>query len=235
MDIVLVHGAWHGAWCWERLVPELERYGATVYAPDLPIDQPFDACVDVITATLDDCDGPALLVGHSMGGALISQAAEYRHELIERLIFIAAFAPSDGESVNSLGHRNLASALRGNVAPDEQGLLVVDKGVAPAAFYADCDDETAEAAIQRLRPQHESGFSQKVVLTAGKSGACSRQYIECIEDQAVHVSAQRQMAVACGCTHINSMRTSHSPFLSAPVELAGLILTSGPPPHGEQR
>lgn len=229
MDVVLVHGAWHGAWCWHRLIPELERYGATVYAPDLPIAEPFERSVAEVQAVIERCEQPAVLVGHSMGGALISQAAEAVPDRISRLVYLAAFAPADGQSVNSFGRENIASALRGHVSENEDGLLEVDRKIVPAAFYGDCEEADASDAISRLRPQHPSGFSTRLNLTPENYGRCERQYIECIEDQAVHVALQRQMAIAAGCFHINSMRTSHSPFLSAPAELAGFILTSGPP------
>ncbi len=231
MEVVLVHGAWHGAWCWQHLIPELERYGATVTAVDMPIDLPFDECTGAVLAVLEACEVPAILVGHSMGGAIISQAAEVMPEKVERLVYLAAFAPQDGQSVNSLGRGNLASALRGAVSADDDGYLVVDPDVARVAFYHDCEESEIEASLARLRPQHATGFSTKLTLTDERYGRCEKQYIECIEDQAVHISLQRKMAVDAGCFHINTMRTSHSPFLSAPAELAGLILTSGPPPQ----
>lgn len=230
--ILLVHGAWHDGWCWHRLVPELERYGHQVRAPDLPIEGSFGDCVEAVVAELDQCDSPALVVGHSLGGAFITQAAESRPDAVARLVYLAAFLPGDGQSVNALGRENIASALRGHVAPDDEGRMMIDRDVARAAFYADCDDDVVSAAIERLRPMNPSSFGAKLALSESAFGRCALQYIECIEDQAVHVSLQRKMAVEAGCTHINSMRTSHSPFLSAPAELAGLIALSGPPPHG---
>lgn len=228
-EIVLVHGAWHGAWCWEKLVPHLEERGLTVTAPDLLIDQPFETSVDVVVDVLRERD-KVLLLGHSMGGAVISAAAERVPDAIERLIFLAAFAPQDGETINSLVEANLASALRENMALNEDGRLVVREEVIAAAFYGDCDDDTVAAAMSQLRPQHPSAFSTALRLSAENYGRVEQQYIECIEDQAIHISLQRRMARAAGCTLINSIRTSHSPFLSAPAELAGLILQSGPPP-----
>lgn len=229
MHFILVHGAWHGAWCWRKTIDALEAMGHRAEAPDLDIGEPvevvFEQLADVVAAR-----DQVTLVGHSLGGMLASVIAERLPEHLERLAFLAAFAPRNGESVASLGRNNLASALRGNVEENEEGRLTVNDRIVRAAFYADCDDATADDAISRLRPQHPSAFSHEVQLSTENYGRVPTQYIECVEDQAVHVSLQRQMARAIDCTLINSLRTSHSPFLSTPEELAGLLALSGPPP-----
>lgn len=224
---VLVHGAWHGGWCWEKVIPLLEERDHTVVAPDLPLDQGMDEYVAAVVETLLAEDDAAILAGHSMAGAVISQAAEQVPEKIERLVFVTAFAPRDGESINTLARSNIASALRDNVIPGPGGSVVVKPEVIRDCFYHDCTDEDVELAMSRLRPQNPMPFGAALALTPGRYGSVSKQYIECIEDQAIHIHLQRVMAQRAGCTLVNTLQTSHSPFLSAPAQLAAHLATVG--------
>jgi pimeloyl-ACP methyl ester carboxylesterase len=97
---VFIHGAWHGAWCWEKVTPLLEKAGHTVYAIDLPghgSDQTpisqvsLKSYTDKVCSILDDAEESVYLVGHSMGGIVVSQSAEYRSEKVKALIYVSAF------------------------------------------------------------------------------------------------------------------------------------------------
>src|SRR3954454_25062964 len=95
----LVHGAWHGGWCWERLAPELEARGAQVVAPDLPCED-VDAGVSVYADVVDKALGEAddvVLVGHSLGGLTIPLVAARRP--VRRLVYLCAFVPTPGEPI----------------------------------------------------------------------------------------------------------------------------------------
>jgi pimeloyl-ACP methyl ester carboxylesterase len=97
----LVHGAWHGAWCWERLTPLLQRAGHAVVAMDLPIDDnsvSFDAYADVVCAALDGCNDDIVLVGHSYGGHTIPLVAARRP--VRHLVYLCAYIPDIGRSFN---------------------------------------------------------------------------------------------------------------------------------------
>lgn len=225
---VLVHGAWHGSWCWDKVTPLLEERGHTVAAPDLPLDMDLDADVATVADALNAEEGAAILVGHSMAGAVVSQAAEQLFEKIERLVFLTAFAPQNGESINTLARCNIASALRDNVIPAaDGGGVVVKPEVIRQCFYHDCSDDDVERAMAMLQSQNPAPFGTALALTPGRYGNVSKQYIECIEDQAIHIHLQREMARRAGCTLINSLQTSHSPFFSAPAQLAAHLATVG--------
>ena len=225
---VLVHGAWHGSWCWNKVVPFLEERGHSVVAPELPLSEGLEAYVETVIAALNSSSEPAILVGHSMAGAVISQAGEQLPERIERLVYVSAFAPQDGESINTLARRNIASGLRDNVIPAEDGNgVVVKPGIIRDCFYHDCTDEDVSFATDRLRPQNPGAFAQKLALTQARYGALAKQFIECVEDQAIHIHLQRVMARQAGCALVNSLQTSHSPFLSAPAQLAAHLATVG--------
>lgn len=225
---VLIHGAWHGGWCWHKVMPFLVERGHRVRAPDLPVADGLDAYVDTTLAALEAESEPAILVGHSMAGAVISQVAERVPEKIERLVFVTAFAPQNDETINTLARTNLASALRDNVVPAASGDgVVVKPEVVRDCFYHDCDEDDVAFATERLRPQNPAAFTAKLTLTPERYGKVSKQFIECAEDQAIHIYLQRQMAKRAGCLLVNSLQTSHSPFFSAPMQLAAYLATVG--------
>lgn len=98
---VLVHGAWHGAWCWELVIPELVRHGHRVVAPDLPAEDPaatLDTYADVVCAALEGCRGDdVVVVGHSLGGATIPLVADRMP--VRRLVYLCALIPCPGRSL----------------------------------------------------------------------------------------------------------------------------------------
>ncbi len=105
---VLIHGAAHGGWCWYKVVPLLEKHGHTVLAPDLPghgkdktpvADVTLQLYVDSVCKLLDAQREPVILVGHSMGGGIITQVAEERPERIKWLVYLAAALPRNGQSM----------------------------------------------------------------------------------------------------------------------------------------
>jgi len=225
---VLVHGAWHGGWCWHKVIPYLEGAGHSVIAPDLPLSESLDTYVETARAAIEQHDDPVILVGHSMAGAVVSAVAEQVPDRIKRLVFLTAFAPQDGESINDLARTNLATALRDNLVPSADGNSVsVEASVIPQAFYHDCDEKDVAFATERLRPQNPAAFVTPLTLTEENYGGVDKQYIECIEDQVIHIHLQRTMARRAGCTLINSLQTSHSPFFSAPAALAAHLATVG--------
>lgn len=226
-NFVLVHGAWHGGWCWHKVKAHLDDNGHNVAAPDLPLDRGLNDYVEAVVAALEPFDDPVILVGHSMAGAVISQVAERVPDRIERLVFLAAFALRDGECINDLAGQSLASALRDNMEMSDDGMVTVKERVIAGAFYHDCGEEDIGDAKQKLRPQNPAAFATPVELTDANYGRVPTQYIECIEDQAIPIALQRRMARNIGCTLINSLPTGHSPFLSQPASLAARLATVG--------
>lgn len=149
---VLVHGAWAGGWCWEKGVPLLEQAGHQVQVFDLPAhDQDTTPLREISLAAytkrvceiLDAQAEPVMLVGHSMGGIVITQAAEERPEKIQMLVYLSAFLPQNGESLFQLASRDTDSLVFPNlIINEEQGYLTF-KEDAPLKeiLGADCSDE----------------------------------------------------------------------------------------------
>jgi pimeloyl-ACP methyl ester carboxylesterase len=228
--LVLVHGAWHGAWCWETVRQELAGLGVPSIAVDLPghgahggplSDLAGDAA-EVVTA-IQAVDGPVVLVGHSYGGVVISTIVATADLPIVGLVFVAAYRLAPGESVAGRAHSWAEpSALSDSIGFDGDA-LVLDPATCTDALYGDCDPDVAAAAIARLGPQSAVALTDAVPqpLPELADRRMPQHYVVCTRDRAVPPALQRDMAI--GCDRITELDTDHSPFLSRPVELAVLL------------
>jgi pimeloyl-ACP methyl ester carboxylesterase len=233
-QFLLIHGAWHGAWCWRNTVRELEKRGRKALAIDLPgqgDDQTplaavtLDVMADRIVAALRELSTPVVLVGHSLGGMVISAAAEKAPEQIDRLLYLCAFLPRNGESVLSLEQRNPKVAVLKNliVADDHvSGTIMPDR--VRDLFYHDCRDLDVTHAAARLRPQALGPLSTAVHLTAERFGRIPRGYIECTDDRALSIELQRDMISKSQPVEVCTLSAGHSPFLSIPDGLAAALI-----------
>lgn len=232
--VVLVHGAWHGGWCWASLQAELDRRGVPSLAVDLPGHGASPAELTglhgdahSVTATLDHLAahdaGPVVLVGHSYGGAVITQAAAGRTD-VGHLVYVAAFALDPGESVlGALGkfeRRNVELSAAMVPTPDGTATLL-DPATAAGALYGECTPEAVAAALRRLSPQPMSTMVEDV--DGAPRADIESTYVVCTRDRAVHPDHQNVMAQRC--THRLELDTDHSPFLSAISDTADIIET----------
>lgn len=218
MSIVLVHGAWHGAWCWERVVEILAGEGVPAVAVQLPGDDglPGDLHADAgaVRRALDGLGSPAVLCGHSYGGAVITEAGT--HPAVAHLVYVAAFTPDHEHAVRDL----LGPERRAPLARlGDDGLVHLDP-VGVASLYHDCDPATVEWAATRTRPQRPEGFSTPVPLPAWKT--IPSTYVVCTADPAVSPRLQRQMADQIGAAVVE-WPCGHSPFAGRPELVAGLL------------
>ena len=229
---LLIHGAWHGGWCWEELTPELEARGHAAHATDLPghgddpadpADVTMDDYVARVTARLRDLPEPAILLGHSMGGMPISAAAEAEPERIRALVYLCAFLPRDGESLASIEHRNPRPTVPPHIVADEAGGTL---SIAPehhrALFYGDVDEAVVERAQARLRLQPTTPFVARLSLGEAFAGL-PKHYVECTRDGAISIELQRDMIAAAPGVTVHTMDSDHSPFLSHPAALAAIL------------
>jgi pimeloyl-ACP methyl ester carboxylesterase len=228
---ILIHGAFHGGWCWDRVKPLLTDLGHDVYAPDMPSNgedptPPEDVTladyVEKVGEVLTQVDEQAVLVGHSLGGATITQAGEIFANKIIGLVYLAAAIPSNGQCRADLTMSNENSLLNKyrRVTADEKSVYIVDEGIVPT-FYEDCDDATIMWAKTKLVRQSMAIFTTPVSTSQQKWGKLPRGYIVCQQDRAILPDSQEYMCQMHRCNPVITMDTSHSPFLSAPSELAG--------------
>jgi pimeloyl-ACP methyl ester carboxylesterase len=223
----LVHGAWHGSWCWEHLTPELQAMGHRVIAMDLPIDDSsasFDDYADVVCAAVAGAAGEDLiLVGHSLAGQTVSLVAARRP--LRRLVYLCAMPPIPGTHFiqqivdePDMLHPDYTQAL----ARDSEGRFAwIDKQMAHFHLYGDCDEPTTSAAFARLRPQATRPYRQPCSLTA--MPAVESTYVVCDEDRIVMPEWSRRIAHEWLNAELIEMPGSHSPFLSRPEDLAEVL------------
>ncbi len=232
---VLVHGAWHGAWCWHRVVPLLEAAGHRVIAPDLPSmgeDQTpatsvtLDSWARFVADIAVQQPDPVVLVGHSRGGIVISRAAELAPERIERLVYLAAYLLPAGMSLADAARADANSLVPANMIPAASGVTCTLRArVVRDAFYGACSDEDCEYARTRLSPEPLKPLVTPLAVTPEKFGRVPRIYIECTDDRTISLAEQRRMHAALPCERVFTLATDHSPFLSAPQELAGILIS----------
>lgn len=226
---VLVHGAWHGAWCWRDVAPELERRGHTVEALDLPGhgDAPgdpgavtLDEYVAAVCAAVERAPRPTVLVGHSFGGVSITAAAEELPERIDLLVYLCAFLPTDGQSVVDLAATDFEDSLAAanQVVDAEAGVAWIEPAARRETLYGACAEADAEWAAARLVPEGLAPQAQPVRVTPERGGRVRRMYVETLRDRAIPPRKQRAM-VAAAPARVRSIDGDHSPFLSAPDQV----------------
>lgn len=227
---LLIHGGGHGGWCWDKVVPLLKARGHRVLAPDLP--GMGDDKTPLADATLANwarfvCDlagaqgEPVVLVGHSLGGRVIGEAAELDPHRVLGLIYLSAILQPAGLSTMDALTDPDPILLR-NVRPTDAGDgIIFDPESAKAAFYHCATPQDAERAAQRLCPQPlEATFAPQTVTAEGW-GSLPRAYIECADDRTCSLAVQRKMQAVLPCDPVITLGGDHSPFLSQPEAVAG--------------
>ena len=229
---VLVHGAMGGAWIWERLTPELQAAGHTVQAIDLPgagadatpvADVSLDAYAERICAALAEEPEPAVLVGSSMGGVAITQAAARCPERISLLVYVAAFLPSAGQSLLDLTQlpEGADDQVQANlVVTGEPPVATLPAEAARTVVFGDCSGDLAAWGVDRLGAQALAPFTAPVDSV---DQAVPRAYVLCTRDRAIPPPLQRRMIAENPCVDVVELDTDHSPMLSATSELAAAL------------
>ena len=231
---VLVHGAYHGAWCWYKLETVLESRGHDVVTFDLPghgVDTTpvgqitFDDYVQAVCSAIDESDEPIVLVGHSMSGMVITQAAERCPESIGTLVYLTAYLPADGESM--LDQRVEGSFVSQQfVAHEELGVGAIKPDALEELFYADCSPTDVTLARSLVRAEPLDPLRAAIDITPERFGSIPRVYIRCEEDRAITAEQQRRMIDERGCDRELMIDASHSPFLSMPTATADVLETA---------
>ena len=223
----LVHGAWHGAWCWEKLSPELRSRGHRVITMDLPCDDPcatFDDYADVVCGALaDEAGDDLILVGHSVAGQTIPLVTAHRP--LRRLVYLCAVPAVPGQSLTQelldpdILNPNWAKAVS---APDSANRLTwVDKDLARSIIFGDCDEAMVTWAFERLRPQAVAHNDFPCSLS--ERPQVDSTYVVCTEDRFVNPEWSRRIARDWLGAELVEMPGSHSPFLSRPADLAAVF------------
>jgi pimeloyl-ACP methyl ester carboxylesterase len=230
-SFLLIHGAWHGGWCFDRLTPLLEARGHVVAAPTLPGIGGTD--LELAGTTLNGWAAfvaeqaralpePVILVGHSRAGIAISAAAEHDPGAFVSLVYLTAFLVPSGQSMfdvresfprDPVFEGGLSEAARG-------AALAISREAAIAAFYGDCAPADQDWASARLVPEPIAPMVVPLSLSDARYGSVPRHYIECTRDRAIPIAQQRDMQAPLSCASVTTLESDHSPFLGMPERLA---------------
>lgn len=231
---VLVHGAFAGAWSWDRVAPDLEALGHTVERLDLPgsgddptpvADVTLDAYARRICEVLAEGE-PAALVGHSMGGVAVTQAAARCPQNVARLIYVCAFLPQDGQSLLALTQlpEGADDQVQANlVVEGDPPVATLDPKAAREALFQCCDEETVAWALERRKGQPAAPFDAPVELGGDAFDALPRSYVVCSRDHAIPPALQRRMLETQGVEDVVELDTDHAPFFSATADLVAAL------------
>lgn len=234
MKIHLVHGAWHGRWCWDQVSGKVEEQGHHVISRDLPglgedrtpadeitLQTYADAVCDALSAESE----PVLLVGHSMGGIVIGQAAEQLPDKIKALVYVSGYLLSSGQSILQMVQEDENAAKLVPYLVTDGSVCTIRPDKVREVLYGRCTDADAKRAASRLVPQPFLPFATPVQVTAERFGRIPKFYIQCGDDRAVPPTVQRRMIAENHCERVVSIDTDHSPFVSTPDELVQHILS----------
>ena len=216
--VILVHGFWGGAAHWAKVIVELHGRG---YESILAVENPLTSLTEDAERTqkmIKQVDGPVLLVGHSYGGAVITQAGDLPH--VVGLVFIAAFAPAEGESPGRLSQELPPAAIE-NIVPDSDGYLWARRDKFHESF---CQDLTADEALVMAVTQKAplaTTFGDAITAVAWKTKPA--WYQVSTQDRMIHPDNERRMAARMNARKIVELDCSHASLASRPGPVADLI------------
>ena len=219
-NIVLVHGAWADGSSWNKVIPTLKDAGYNVTAVQLPLHSLADD-VATVKRAVELVGGPTLLVAHSYGGFVITNAA-YNNPNVTGLVYIAAFAPDEGES--SADFVDITKLPEGLLVPDSGGFVYINPDQFHDSFAQDVNSTEASIMAVVQKPIHQSILSEESGPPAWKQLPTWYQISE--NDRIIPPDAERQFAERMNATTI-SLDSNHASLVSHPDEIAELILNAG--------
>ena len=218
--VVLVHGAFADGSSWDKVTPLLLAKGYNVVA----VHEPLSSLADDVAATkrvIDAQPGKVILVGHSYGGAVITEAGN--DEKVTALVYVAAFAPDSGESINDLGKGQPAPQWVTRLAVDSAGFASLPADVVGTEFAQDLPARDAQLLASKQGPIAARCFDDKI-----KAAAWHRKpswYLRAELDHMIAPAAQELMAKRAGAK-LTSVKTSHVMMLVKPKDVASMILAA---------
>jgi pimeloyl-ACP methyl ester carboxylesterase len=232
---VLVHGAFQGAWAWDKVKVELEQEGHEVVTVELPghgadttafSQVSLQGYTDAVVRAIDAQEAPVILVGHSMGGTVISNAIEARADKVERAVYVAAYLLKDGETLLHTTESDTESQLGPNLIFENEGATArVKLDTLAELFCADCSETEATNIRAHAASEPLSPLTQPVKVTDAQFGRVPRVYIETTQDRVLGNALQKRMYTETPVERVITMDTGHSPFLSQPAAFAKHLLS----------
>ncbi len=234
-NYVLVHGAWQAPYVWKSVKTNLEKQGNKVIVVELPghgTDNTFPGAITLdvykqkVINALSTIDGKVILVGHSLGGMIISSVAEAVPSKIEKLVYVAAYLPTSGQTLDELAHMDPDSQLgvTGNLIFNYDGGTVdVKQDQIVNLFIPDGTSEVQNLVLKNYRTEPLTPFINPVKLTDQNFGSVKKAYIKTLQDRVVSPYLQNKMIAAGKVESVYEINTGHSPFLSKPDDLSSIL------------
>ncbi len=233
---VLVHGAWQAPYAWQFVKSQLEQNGQKVVVVELPghgadktppATLTIDVYRDKVISAINGIQGNVILVGHSMGGVVVTATAEKIPNRIDKLVYIGAFLPANGQSLLALASTDSTSLLGPALVPsaDQLTLGIKPESIVPI-FIQDGTDAVKKLVVDNYQPEPAIPFTNPVTLTAANFGKVAKYYVYTTQDQAVGLNLQKRMVAAAGIKNTYTLNSSHCPFLSMPDQVTKVLLNT---------
>ena len=233
---VLVHGAWHGAWSYDKSIKKLEGSGAKVVSFDLPghgkdkteiKDISLEAYVQKVKDEIIKLNKPVILVAHSLAGFIVSQVAEEMPDKIEKLVFIASMIPYEGKTVFDIISADPESRLLQNlIFAEDKSWATVNEETLKNVVYNRASIQQIMEAAPNLVHQATQPFFATVETSVNAFGKIDKTYIVCENDKVLSPTAQRKLIKQIGIGKSITLNTGHVPHVENPDALALAILNS---------
>ncbi len=232
--LALIHGAWHGAWCWEKVVPQLQNKHniLNLNLPGRDYQQPGDlkdinlsTYVEHVVQQLEKISDPIILVGHSMAGMVISQVAEHIGDRLSALVYIAAFVPKHHESLFDITRLAEEPGISTEfIANQSENYIDLKKSERTQSLFLNASpNEAAQVAMNKLNKEPFMAFVEKSDISKSAFQNIPQFYIKCLRDQAVLPVFQDKMIAKLNQPTILELDADHSPFLSNPEGLVEIL------------
>ncbi len=216
-SVIVVHGAWADGSSWQAVVPALEKQGLNVIAAPIPLTSLSDDAA-ALRRTIARTEGPVIVAGHAYAGAVIATAHEER---VKALVYIAALAPDEGETVAQVFYRDEPHAKAPQLAPDGDGWIWMPEEGFASAFAQNASAEQIALCRAVQRPISVKSIQETATAPAWK--VKPTWYLLAEEDRMINPKTQRFMADRMGAT-VRSFRVDHTPLLTAPEKVVEVIL-----------
>ena len=234
-NLILVHGAWGGAWEFEAIVESLNHTGHSAYAIDLPghgddatpiSEVTLDAYVQTVVEAVGAIGDPVVLVGHSLAGAVVSQVAERIPAAIERLVYVAAALPKDGETVLALMQSDEAGELlpRLTFSADKSHVTVEPSDVREILLHDVREVQRLEGLVPHFAMnQAVQPFTAPASLSDEAFGSVPKSYVRCSLDKVMSPALQTRMLSAANVEQVFTLESGHFPLMSMPERLIEVL------------
>lgn len=240
-NYVLVHGAWQAPYVWDAVKTKLISEGNNVTVVELPghgsdMTDPSTLTIntyrDKVLDAISKINGKVILVGHSLGGIIISAVAEQNPSKIEKLVYLAAYLPTSGQSLFGIAKTDPGSQLgiTGNLIMNNGGLTVdVKQDQIVNIFIPDGSAQVQSLVLQNYRSEPGIPLQTPVILTSANFGSVEKVYIKTLQDRVVSPGLQNRMIASAmgGVKAVYQLNTSHSAFLAKPDSVAILLTKIG--------